>query len=57
MPKVNNVRPQPRLNVTKGTGDAGRIEELTNQVADFKVILNNLKVFTGNQYCFFLVDY
>lgn len=37
VPKVNTVRPITKNPQNKG-GDAGRMEELTNQIADFKVI-------------------
>ena len=37
VPKVNTVRPITKNPQNKG-GDAGRLDELTNQIAEFKVI-------------------
>jgi hypothetical protein len=38
VPKVNTVRPITKNPQNKG-GDAGRLDELTNQIAEFKVFI------------------
>ncbi|EFA06785.2 microtubule-associated protein RP/EB family member 1 isoform X2 [Tribolium castaneum] len=42
MPKVNTVRPITKNPQNKG-GDAGRLDELTNQIADFKITIDGLE--------------
>ncbi|XP_015836823.1 microtubule-associated protein RP/EB family member 1 isoform X3 [Tribolium castaneum] len=42
VPKVNTVRPITKNPQNKG-GDAGRLDELTNQIADFKITIDGLE--------------
>ncbi|XP_044265715.1 microtubule-associated protein RP/EB family member 1 isoform X1 [Tribolium madens] len=42
MPKVNTVRPITKNPQNKG-GDAGRLDELTNQIAEFKITIDGLE--------------
>ncbi|RZC35092.1 microtubule-associated protein RP/EB family member 1, partial [Asbolus verrucosus] len=42
MPKVNTVRPIAKAPQNKG-GDAGRMDELTNQIAEFKITIDGLE--------------
>ncbi|XP_063919152.1 microtubule-associated protein RP/EB family member 1 isoform X6 [Zophobas morio] len=42
VPKVNTVRPITKNPQNKG-GDAGRLDELTNQIAEFKITIDGLE--------------
>lgn len=46
-PKVHPVRPNPKQNTVTNRGDAGKIEDLSNQILELKVFIAFLLLYGG----------